>query len=262
MQRARCEIESTTAIPGDLPLIGLSSERRRVEEALLKHESLLLLGPRGCGKTRLLHELIRSLSSAPAVVYTRCPAVLHDLLIALACSLLESRHHTLARMTSAGPNPETWLSRQTSVHLRGMLWNPLEAEPRTLVLDEIEGAGARTFRFLQRLYYARGMAMIAASRDLRALGDLGRLFWDPRRILQFQPLADRESLEVFELAANRFDLRELDLEEFRDKVLESARGNAGQIIEMCRLATDPQYISGTHIKFAPLRIDTMIKFAG
>lgn len=262
MQRARGEITSSAAIPGDLPLIGLNSERRRVEAALLKHESLLLMGPRGCGKTRLLHEVIRSLPSAPEVVYTRCPSMLHDFLIALARSLLNSRHRGLTRMMASGANPDGWLAQQSSVHLKGMLWNALEAEPRTLVLDDIEGAGARTFRFLQRLYYARGMAMIAASRDLRALGDLGRLFWDPRRVVQFQPLADRESLEVFELAVNRFDLQKLDLEEFRDKVLGCARGNAGQIIEMCRLATDPQYISGTHIKFAPLRIDTIIKFAG
>ena len=54
----------------------------------------------------------------------------------------------------------------------------------------------------------------------------------------------------------------LDLDEFREKVLESAHGRPGQIIEMCRLATQPQYLAGRYVKFAPLRIDKLIKFAG
>jgi len=53
----------------------------------------------------------------------------------------------------------------------------LEAEPAILFLDGIDGAGFRTYRFLQRLYYARGMAVCAAARDLRSLGALSRLFW-------------------------------------------------------------------------------------
>jgi hypothetical protein len=56
-------------------------------------------------------------------------------------------------------------------------------------------------------------------------------------------------------------LRDLDLDEFGNKALESAHGNPGQIIEMCRLAAQPQYQSGRYIKFAPLRIDTVMKFA-
>jgi len=63
-------------------------------------------------------------------------------------------------------------------------------------------------------------------------------------------------------AADYFGLRQYDIEDFREKVLESAHGNPGQILEMCRLATDPRYVAGTYIKFTPLRIDTVIKFAG
>ena len=40
------------------------------------------------------------------------------------------------------------------------------------------------------------------------------------------------------------------------------RGNPGQIVEMCRSATEPLYVSGRHIKFAPLRIDALIRFPG
>ena len=63
-------------------------------------------------------------------------------------------------------------------------------------------------------------------------------------------------------ATDRFQLRNLHLDEFREKVLESAHGNPGQIIEMCRLAPQPQYHSGRYIKFSPIRIDTVMKFTG
>jgi hypothetical protein len=105
------------------------------------------------------------------------------------------------------------------------------------------------------------MALFAASRDALSLGALARLFWNPAKVVNIPPLHDRDAEQLFEAAADHFRLRELDLDEFREKVLESARGNPGQIIEMCRLATQAQYHAGRYIKFAPLRIDTVMKFA-
>jgi len=131
-----------------------------------------------------------------------------------------------------------------------------------MVLDGIAGASFPAYRFLQRIYPMRGMALFAASRDSLSLGALGRLFWNPAKVMNILPLGQRDAGQLFEAAVDHFRLRELDLEDFREKVLESARGNPGQIIEMCRLATQPQYVSGRYVKFAPLRIDTVMKFAG
>jgi hypothetical protein len=66
-------------------------------------------------------------------------------------------------------------------------------------------------------------------------------------------------MRLFDIAAGQFGLRNLDVREFRDKALESARGNPGQIVEMCRMASNPMYVSGSHIKFAPLRIDALTR---
>ena len=94
------------------------------------------------------------------------------------------------------------------------------------------------------------------------MGPLSRLFWDRRRILRIDPLNARDAAQLFDSAAGYFKLRNLGLNEFRDKVLECANGNPGQIIEMCRLATQPQYLAGRRVKFAPLRIDAFIKLTG
>ncbi len=242
-----------------LALVGMAKEKVRIDAALAKRESVLLLGPAGAGKTRLLRE---AAAVHPDVLYVSWAPTLHALLVAMARVLILAGHSEFLGRANPGRDVETWLGIETSVHLKGLLWNALETAPVPLVLDGIARAGFPTYRFLQRIYYTDGMALFAASRDSVSLGALGRLFWNPGKIVSIPPLNDRDAGRLFEAAADYFELRDLDLFEFRDKVLENAHGNPGQIVEMCRLATQPKYIAGRYIKFAPLRIDTMIKFAG
>ena len=240
----------------NFPLIGRTSEIANLRNSLKKRESLLVLGAAGSGKTALVRAI------ADGVIYLRYPATLHQLLVDLAAALLRSGHGGLRKLARTAGDPDAWLARQTSVHLKGVLWTSLEADPRAIVLDGIDRAGFRTYRFLQRLYFAEGMCLVATARDAISLGALGRLFWDPRATLHLGPLNHADSMALFDSAAEQCGLRDLDVQEFQDKVLESAKGNPGQIIEMCRMASNPMYVSGRHIKFAPLRIDVLARFLG
>jgi hypothetical protein len=226
-----------------LPFLGMARELERLSLAFATGDPLLLLGPQGSGKTRLIQE---ALPRNRHVLYIAWEPTLHALLISMARALI------------AGP--EDCLAAQTSVRLKGLLWTAMESSPTPMVLDGIAGASFPTYRFLQRIYHTRGMALFAASRDAFSLGTLARLFWNPANALHIPPVHEHDAEQLFEAAADRFQLRHLDLAEFRYKVLESARGNPGQIIEMCRLAARPQYHSGRYIKFSPLRIDTVMKF--
>jgi hypothetical protein len=226
-----------------LPFLGMARELERLSLAFATGDPLLLLGPQGSGKTRLIQE---ALPRNRHVLYIAWEPTLHALLISMARALI------------AGP--EDCLAAQTSVRLNGLLWTAMESSPTPMVLDGIAGASFPTYRFLQRIYHTRGMALFAASRDAFSLGTLARLFWNPANALHIPPFHEHDAEQLFEAAADRFQLRHLDLAEFRYKVLESARGNPGQIIEMCRLAARPQYHSGRYIKFSPLRIDTVMKF--
>jgi hypothetical protein len=200
--------------------------------------------------------------SDEGAIYLRYSATLHHLLIDLARALLQSGHRSLLALARPSGDLDNWLSRQTSVHLKGVLSTALEAEPRAIILDGIDRASFPVYRFLQRLYFAKGVAFVATTRDAISLGALGRLFWDPRATLHLEPLNPVDATHLFDLAADRFALRGLDVFDFRDRVLEAAQGNPGQIVEMCRMASNPMYVSGTHIKFAPLRIDVLAKFLG
>ena len=242
------------------PLLGLAGEKQRLKEALMKRESVLITGLAGAGKTALIDTIIAELPNTGDVVQVHYSSNLHRFLVTFARCLLAVKHRAFWGRARATGNIDKWLSQQTSVHLKGLLWTSLETEPRTIVLDDIDGASFPMYRFLQRLYFIRGMAFIAAARDPVSLGALSRLFWDPRTIIHVRPLSHCDSRHLFDMAATRFGLEQLDVDEFREKVLESAKGNPGQIVEMCKLAANPVYVSGKHIKFAPLRIDVMMRF--
>ena len=241
-----------------LPFVGMAKEIERLSLAFATGDPLLLLGPQGSGKTRLIEE---ALSGNRHVLYIAWEPTLHALLTAMARALIAARHADFISRAKPGTDPEAWLAAQTSIHLKGLLWTAVESSPVPMMLDGVTGAGFPTYRFLQRIYHTPGMALFAASRDAFSLGALARLFWNPAKALNIPPLHERDAEQLFEAAAGHFKLRNLDLDEFREKVLESARGNPGQIIEMCRLAAQPQYHAGRYIKFSPLRIDTVMKFA-
>lgn len=102
--------------------------------------------------------------------------------------------------------------------------------------------------------------MTARARE--ALGYVRRLLWDPREEIRLPPLKRSEAAGLFEAAAITYKLDSLDLDSFRRQVLRSARGNPGQIVTMCRLAARPEYRLGRHVKFPPLRMDTLPAFIG
>jgi hypothetical protein len=235
----------------------MAKEKQRLSLAFGTGDPLLVLGPHGSGKTRLIQE---AFLNNHHMLYIAWAPTLHALLTAMARALIAARHADFLRRAKPGADPEAWLATQTSIHLKGILWSAMESSPVPMVLDGVAGASFPTYRFLQRIYHTHGMALFATSRDAFSLGALARLFWNPAKALNIPPLHERDAGQLFEAAADRFKLRDLDLDEFREKVLESACGNPGQIIEMCRLATQPQYLAGRYVKFAPLRIDTVMKF--
>ncbi|MGP8244888.1 MAG: hypothetical protein ACLQVN_10270 [Bryobacteraceae bacterium] len=240
-----------------IPFMGMAKEVHRLSLAFGTGDPLLLLGPQGSGKTRLIGE---ALSHNRHVLYIAWEQSLHALLAAMARALIAARHADFMGRAKPGADPESWLAVQTSIHLKGLLWTAMESSPVPMVLDGIAGASFPAYRFLQRISHTPGMALFASSRDAFSLGALARLFWNPAKTLTLRALPERDAERLFEAAAAHFRLRNLDLDAFREKVLDSARGNPGQILEMCRLATQPRYRAGRSIKFGPLRIDTVMKF--
>jgi energy-coupling factor transporter ATP-binding protein EcfA2 len=253
IRRPGFSVGGSGSVADSLPLVGRGPEQKRIETALRNGESLLVLGPRGSGKTHLLRQCSLAVCGTVFVQYS---SNLHLLLQALAKALIDAGCNRIPRGLISGTKP-------TSVHLRGVLWNALEKHPARIVLDGIDSASFPVLRFLQRIYFVRGMSIVASARDAFGLGALGHLFWDPRKTLQIKPLGDAASAELFEQAVHTYGVHAANLNEFRSRVLDAVAGNGGEIVEMCRLAARPEYLTATgRIKFELVRIDCLVSTMG
>lgn len=231
---------------GLIPLLGRRDELRDLAAALCARRSCLVAGPRGIGKTRLIDEAVRA-SGQPAVRVLR-PGVLHELLVQLAQQL----------SCPAGRFGD--VRNATSMALKPAVEAALRKSPCCVVIDGIAGADPRMYRFLQQIYYLPRVCLIVAAESRDSLGHVRKLLWDPREEISLKPLSRAEASALFESACRAFRLDSLDVDDFKSKALASARGNPGQILTMCRMASRPEYRAGRHILFLPLRIDALTAF--
>jgi hypothetical protein len=239
---------------GEFPLIGRDHELIRVRAALLNRRSLLILGSPGAGKSRLLEEACSETAKHSRPLTIPFPAHPHELLVRLARALLNDGHKALEDCLKRSPAD---LDRETSLHLRGVLWQSLTLEPRPLIFEDIQGASAPMYRFLQPLFHAAGMCMIATAVSADRIGFLHRLFWDPRERLELKPLRRHDARQLASLAADRFCVARQELQE---RVLNAAAGNAGRIVEIYRMMADSRYQRGDDVKMALIRIDLATRF--
>jgi len=226
-----------------VPLVGRRGELEALVSALQSRQSRLVTGPRGIGKTRILREAL-SLAHGPHVVL-RAPRTLHELLEQLAAIL-----------------PCRMAGRAPSSVLKATVLPALRAEPCAILLDDANECDPRMYRFLQAIYYSPGSCLIATARSRSSMGHLRKLLWDPREEVCLKPLSRAEAGAVFDGAAQACKLSGLELDDFRNRTLASARGNPGQIVAMCRLAARPEYQAGMHIRFLPVRMDVLPRFLG
>ena len=239
-------LDLTSAGYSMVPLVGRQEEVRSLSYALKSRQSRLIVGPSGIGKTRLLEESL-SRSGQPFVRVER-PLVLHQLLVCMA-----------EQMSCRSPRFSN-LRQATSVHLKPLVLHALRAHPQCVILEDIPSADPRMYRFLQKVYYVPQSCLVVTARSRDSIGQLRKLLWDPSEEIRLRHLTRQESITLFEHACNVFHLEHFDLDDFRRKVIDAAHGNPGQITAMCRLASQPEYRSGSRIKFLPLRMDVLSAF--
>lgn len=242
----------------EISLIGREAELARVRAALLGYRPLLIVGAPGSGKSRLISDACEGIAARNSICVRFDPHP-HDLFAKIARALLDSGHAALQERLRGRDNR---IRRETSVHLRGVLWNSLLKEPRTLIVEDVERASAPIYRFLQPIYFHSGAALLITAVSADRIGYLHKLFWDRRDHLHLGPLRQDEAFQLASAAADNFGVPdEIDREELRKRIVESAGGNPGRIIEMYKLVSDPKYRSGSYVKLALIQIDIAARFS-
>ncbi|MFZ5928271.1 MAG: hypothetical protein ACOYX1_12570 [Acidobacteriota bacterium] len=248
MPERRASFEAEPAASSALPLIGRQRELHALGALFAQGSRVLVLGPRGIGKTRLIQE-----SAAAAGISLARPDAhgsLHEFL------------EGLLPLTCTGTIRPASVRRLSSQTLQSRALAALQSRPRWLWIDDPAPAGARLYRFLQRVLWIRGCGLAVCAQNREQLGYLGRLLWDPREEVRLRPLSRHDAARLMREAMRASGLESRGCpEDFLEQVLDAAAGNPGRIVTLCRLAAQPQYWHGGHLMFAPLWIDTLTRLA-
>lgn len=195
-----------------------------LQSRLVRGEHLMLLGPRGSGKSSVLQNL---------------HAQLHRMGVPCAyCPVTASLDHITCALERAYPGVATGdIARRTA---RARLWKAADGRPGVLLLDEFCGVSSAMVSFLRRLHGKIAGVLSAVDVDDEPQRRAVRP-WRYGALSVRMPLASRPQLRKLLLArAADLGLSEFDVPA-QERFLTAARGRPGWIIECAALARQPRY---------------------
>ena len=195
-----------------------------LEGRLLRGEHLMLLGPRGSGKSSVLQDLY---------------AQLHRHGVPCAFSpVTTSLDHITGALERAYPGVDTHGITRRAARMR--LWNAADRQAGVLLLDQFRGVSSAMVSFLRRLH--GGIAGVLSAVDVEDERERhGVCSWRYGAMSVRMPLASRGQLRrlLLERAA-ALGLPALDATACAG-LLAAARGRAGWIIRCTELARHSRY---------------------
>jgi AAA domain len=240
------------------------AEARRLREAILNRQSLMVVGPRGVGKTELS---LKVLAGLPASLAARCLYVptakdLRDLAPQIIRRLYETKNVALRReLHASGISCATfdpWLRGQSSSQLRSALYRAIEGNDYRLIIDHFPHLTLGVAKVLKELSWMRNtpVYLLSAAMSTEALNGVMRFFyWGERELLRLGPLPRAAAEQLLEDCIQGSALSALDLTGFRKEILALSGNVPGAIVSMCALAADPRYHFGNRIKTRTVYLD-------
>jgi len=228
---------------------------------------MMISGPADIGKTALVKHVLGSL---PREIENQCLYLagfkdLQDLLRKLLKRLYQAGHPALRRQLHSegvrASSLEAWLKSSPSPRLKGTLYRAAEQGPYHLILDHGPPLTPAIARVIKELFWMRNTPVCLLVRDegRQRIEQLNHFFyWGRRQRLTLEPLPKPMAGEVLEQCIAQFGLSHLDLDGFREEVLELSGGVPGAIVKMCKLAADERYQYGMRIKTKLAHIDYLM----
>jgi hypothetical protein len=243
------------------------SERRRIEEAVHGKQCLMICGPPGIGKTELVLKVIGNLPKGLSgrCIYLKSVKDLQDLLRQLIRALDELKDPTLRQdLHKEGisvSNFDEWLKSLSGSRLKGTLYRTVGQGDYHIFLDHLPPLTQPVAKIIKELFWMRKTPVCLLLSDAveRRIEQFSNFFyWGPRERLSLKALPEEAARELLENCIARFGLSGLELEDFREEVLELSKQVPGAIVKMCMLAAKPCYQYESRIKVTSVYIDYLI----
>jgi hypothetical protein len=210
----------------------------RLQAQAHKRKSMLIFGPEGVGKTRLLQSFVKTQPFALYVNQTHAP---RDLMLALVGSL----RHVAKRELSIPSDPKSL----TTSSLKGVVQRALDAFPFLLVLDHLAGPSRIVTGMIKDMNFA------ARTPHMEDIGTLQPICADRSERTEIKNLIPPIALEFAQREAENTGLWASNLEHALHSLVEWNEGNPGSILQMVRMAHLPKYRMGDQIKAHVLWLD-------
>ena len=228
-----------------LKVVERTVELERLISWAQERKPMLVFGPEGVGKTRLLQEFARIQPLALYVPQVKSP---HDLLLSLVdslCTKLGARSlpsHTSTMSTSG---------------LKGTVDRALNVKPFLLLLDQLQNPSRAVTTIVKELgYYGRTPVFFGArSPHMEDIGALQALCYDKKERLEMTNWSSEIALEFARREADRLDLWANNLDTALQSIVHLSGGNPGSILGMLKMASRSQCRVDDQIKFHVLYLD-------
>jgi hypothetical protein len=203
-------------------------------------KSLLVFGPEGVGKSRLLRTFVEKQALALYVEREFVLGVLQALHSAdRNLGILENR----TALSTSG--------------LKGIANRALDTRPFLMVLDHLNAPSRVVTGMIKDLHYYGRTPVIFASRSphMEDIGALRPLCAGKSERLELKNLPPQIALAFAQREAEKIELWASNLEAILPSLVEWSDGNPGAILNMLKMAQLPQYRAGDQIKAHILYVD-------
>lgn len=221
-------------------------EMGRLHEQARRRKSMLIFGPEGVGKTRLLQDFMKT---EPLALYINQTGSPRDLMLAL----VESLRSIGKRELRLPVDPKT-LSTSS---LKGIVQRALDQIPVLLVLDQLAGPSRVVTGMIKEMnYYGRTPIFLAArTPHMEDIGTLRPMCADRSEQVELKNLPASVALEFAQREAERTGLWASNLEQAVRSLVEWSKGNPGSILSMLKMAQWSRYRTDDQIKAHVLYLD-------
>jgi len=192
---------------------------------------LLVFGPGGVGKSRLLRTFVES---QPLALYVEKMQSPRQFLLALLHAL---------HATDAGIEVPSKIAALSSSSLKGIVHRAFDVQPFLMVLDHLDAPSRVVTGIIKDLHYYGRTPVIFASRSphMEDIGALRALCTNKSERLELKNWPHQVALEFAQREAERNQLSASNLEAVLQSLVEWSDGNPSAIVYLIKMAQFPQY---------------------